>query len=81
MSGNQFQRGRGRGRGERGSSDRGHDRGRGRGDRPPSDRGRGSHFQVASLESRGGRGTRGGFGRGFPYYIGFITYIYSFIFC
>ncbi|KAH6691806.1 putative RNA interference and gene silencing protein [Leptodontidium sp. MPI-SDFR-AT-0119] len=48
MSGNQFQRG----------------RGRGRGDRPPSNRGRGSHFQVASFESRGGRGTRGGFGRG-----------------
>ncbi|KAF8847869.1 putative RNA interference and gene silencing protein [Acephala macrosclerotiorum] len=41
-------------------------RGRGRGDRPPSDRGRGrgSQFQVASFESRGGRGSRGGFGRG-----------------
>ena len=48
MSGNQFQGG----------------RGRGRGDRPPSDRGRGSQFQVASFESRGGRGPRGGFGRG-----------------
>ena len=26
--------------------------------------GRGSHFQVAGFESRGGQGSRGGFGRG-----------------
>ncbi len=61
MSGRQFERGCGRGRGSGPVDEHGRRR---RGSGGSADRGRGSQFQVPSFESRSSQGRRAGLGRG-----------------